>query len=132
MSRRTRGGSGIRSGSGPTTSAGVAAPTFLPAPSPLAMWARRQAHETSIHRCYAESATGATTGFDPTFAADGIDELLYGFYESVTRTAETTPTSVRPATNESLTGGANTPECAGISADERRLAVACDRPDLCG
>jgi len=61
------------------------APTFLPAPSPLAMWARRQAHETSIHRFDAESATGRTTGFDPEFAADGVSELLYGFYEDVGR-----------------------------------------------
>jgi len=29
--------------------------TFLAAPSPLAMWARRQAHETAIHRVDAES-----------------------------------------------------------------------------
>jgi uncharacterized protein (TIGR03083 family) len=55
------------------------APTFLPAPSPLAMWARRQAHEASVHRFDAENATGEATGFDPTFAADGIGELLYGF-----------------------------------------------------
>jgi uncharacterized protein (TIGR03083 family) len=55
------------------------APTFLPAPSPLAMWARRQAHEVSVHRFDAEQATGATSGFDPKFAADGIGELLYGF-----------------------------------------------------
>lgn len=66
----------------------VDALTFLPAPSPLAMWARRQAHETSIHRFDAESATGATTAFDATLAADGVDELLYGFYESVTRPRE--------------------------------------------
>ena len=33
--------------------------TFLPAPSPLAMWARRQAHETAIHRVDAELAAGA-------------------------------------------------------------------------
>jgi uncharacterized protein (TIGR03083 family) len=60
-------------------------PTFVPAPSPLAMWARRQAHETSVHRFDAESATGSTTGFDPEFAADGVSELLYGFYEDVSR-----------------------------------------------
>lgn len=63
----------------------VPAETFLPAPSPLAMWARRQAHETSIHRFDAESATGTTAGFDPVFAADGVSELLYGFYENVPR-----------------------------------------------
>ncbi len=54
--------------------------SFLPAPSPRAFWARRQAHETAIHRVDAESATGATTPFAPAFAADGIDELLLGFY----------------------------------------------------
>jgi uncharacterized protein (TIGR03083 family) len=66
----------------------VAALTFLPAPTPLAMWARRQAHETSIHRYDAEDTTGHATGYDATLAADGIDELLYGFYESVTRPRE--------------------------------------------
>ena len=50
--------------------------TFLPAPSPRHMWARRQAHETAIHRFDAESATGSMTGFDPAFASDGIDEIL--------------------------------------------------------
>jgi uncharacterized protein (TIGR03083 family) len=67
--------------------------TFLPAPSPRAMWARRQAHETAIHRYDAESAAGIETQFDPAFAADGIDELLVGFAqrgkgfsESVTHT----------------------------------------------
>jgi uncharacterized protein (TIGR03083 family) len=53
--------------------------TFLPAPSPLQMWARRQAHETAIHRYDAESASGDVTGFDTAFAADGIDEILMGF-----------------------------------------------------
>jgi uncharacterized protein (TIGR03083 family) len=53
--------------------------TFLEAATPLAFWARRQAHETAIHRVDAESATGATTGFPAVFAADGIDELLLRF-----------------------------------------------------
>ena len=50
--------------------------TFPPAPSPRQMWARRQAHETSIHRADAESATPSMGGFDPAFASDGIDEVL--------------------------------------------------------
>jgi len=54
-------------------------PTFLPAPSPLAMWARRQAHETAVHRFDAENVAGIPTSFDPGFAADGIDELLSAF-----------------------------------------------------
>lgn len=54
-------------------------PTFLPAPSPLAMWARRQAHETAVHRFDAQDAIGAAEAFEPAFAADGLDELLVGF-----------------------------------------------------
>jgi uncharacterized protein (TIGR03083 family) len=53
--------------------------TFLPAPSPLAMWARRQAHETAIHRFDAENAAGISSSFDPAFASDGVDELLAAF-----------------------------------------------------
>ncbi|NGO06169.1 maleylpyruvate isomerase family mycothiol-dependent enzyme [Streptomyces sp. HC44] len=55
--------------------------SFLPAPSPLAFWARRQAHETTVHRIDAESALGgkpSTIVVD--FAVDGIDELLLGFH----------------------------------------------------
>jgi uncharacterized protein (TIGR03083 family) len=53
--------------------------TFLPAPSPRAFWARRQAHETTMHRVDAEQAGGAMTPIDPGLAADGIGELLFGF-----------------------------------------------------
>ena len=53
--------------------------TFLPAPSPLAMWARRQAHETAIHRFDAENAAGVSSSFDAGFASDGVDELLAAF-----------------------------------------------------
>jgi uncharacterized protein (TIGR03083 family) len=53
---------------------------FLPATSPLAFWARRQAHETAVHRADAQAATGDPDGVDPAFAVDGIDELLLGFY----------------------------------------------------
>ncbi len=54
---------------------------FLPAPSPLAFWARRQAHETAVHRIDAESARGGAPGeIAGGFAVDGIDELLVGFH----------------------------------------------------
>jgi len=54
--------------------------TFLRAPSPLAMWARRQAHETAMHRADAELAAGRQAPAYPArFAADGIDELLSCF-----------------------------------------------------
>ncbi|OLF04484.1 hypothetical protein BLA60_40575 [Actinophytocola xinjiangensis] len=49
-----------------------------------AFWARRQAHETAVHRLDAEHAAARSDRadsvpalvFDPRFAADGIDELL--------------------------------------------------------
>jgi uncharacterized protein (TIGR03083 family) len=53
--------------------------TFMAAPSPLAFWARRQAHETAIHRADAERAVGAMPEYSAEFAADGIDELITGF-----------------------------------------------------
>ena len=58
--------------------------TFMPAPSPLAFWARRQAHETAIHRYDAQSAgpdgpPPPAVAFDPALAADGVDELIMGF-----------------------------------------------------
>ena len=43
------------------------------------MWARRQAHETAMHRVDAESPGSTITEFHPTFAADGVDELLSCF-----------------------------------------------------
>jgi uncharacterized protein (TIGR03083 family) len=59
---------------------GLACWTFLAAPSPLAMWARRQAHETAVHRVDAELAAGLpVTPLPARFAADGIAELLACF-----------------------------------------------------
>jgi uncharacterized protein (TIGR03083 family) len=55
--------------------------SFLPAPSPRAFWARRQAHETAIHRVDAELATSAgVTPVSAAFATDGVDELIMGFF----------------------------------------------------
>jgi uncharacterized protein (TIGR03083 family) len=53
--------------------------TFLPAASPLHFWARRQAHETAIHRADAQAAAGAVEPFPEDFAQDGIAEMLEGF-----------------------------------------------------
>jgi uncharacterized protein (TIGR03083 family) len=58
--------------------------TFLDAPSPLAFWARRQAHETAIHCADAKFAAGLGHGYPAEFAADGIDELLIGFFGRTT------------------------------------------------
>jgi uncharacterized protein (TIGR03083 family) len=55
---------------------------FLPADSPLGFWARRQAHETTIHRADLQGAVGDIAGVDADLGIDGIDELLMGFYGS--------------------------------------------------
>ncbi|GGT51223.1 maleylpyruvate isomerase family mycothiol-dependent enzyme [Streptomyces purpureus] len=55
--------------------------TFLPTPSPRAFWARRQAHETAVHRLDAQSALAeGPRPVDATLAADGVDELLSAFH----------------------------------------------------
>ncbi|MEU2450687.1 maleylpyruvate isomerase family mycothiol-dependent enzyme [Streptomyces sp. NPDC012765] len=77
--------------------------TFLPTapPSPVAFWARRQAHETAVHRMDAESALGVVfSAVEPEFAEDGVDELLTGFHarpRSRVRTAEPKVVRVRAA-----------------------------------
>jgi uncharacterized protein (TIGR03083 family) len=53
---------------------------FLPATSPRAFWARRQLHETSVHRMDAELAAGRVVSpVTDQVAEDGVDELLTGF-----------------------------------------------------
>jgi uncharacterized protein (TIGR03083 family) len=47
-----------------------------PAPNALAFWARRQANETAVHRCDAESARGPITPLAMSDAVDAIDEWL--------------------------------------------------------
>jgi uncharacterized protein (TIGR03083 family) len=49
------------------------------APSGTMFWARRQAHETTIHSVDAEAAAGLPSPIPSALAADGVDELLCGF-----------------------------------------------------
>ena len=53
--------------------------TIMQMPDSRAFWARRQAHETAIHRVDAELVAGAISGFATEHAADGIDELVVFF-----------------------------------------------------
>ncbi|MPZ64736.1 MAG: maleylpyruvate isomerase family mycothiol-dependent enzyme [Pseudonocardiaceae bacterium] len=46
------------------------------APKTAAFWARRMAHEATMHRLDAQGTTGEDTGVGPDVAADGIDEVL--------------------------------------------------------
>jgi uncharacterized protein (TIGR03083 family) len=54
------------------------APTWHPFPAPMvaAVWRRRQAQETSVHRWDAESASGRPGPVDPAHAADGVGEYF--------------------------------------------------------
>jgi uncharacterized protein (TIGR03083 family) len=54
--------------------------TFLPAPSALQFWARRQSHELTIHRVDAQSVIGPVAPVATRFAVDGIEELVLGFF----------------------------------------------------
>jgi len=65
----------------------LAVMTFLnDAPSPRRFWARRQAHETTMHGVDALGArlgrtpTAAEAGITTAVAVDGIDELVRGFF----------------------------------------------------
>ncbi|CAM3658617.1 maleylpyruvate isomerase family mycothiol-dependent enzyme [Occultella aeris] len=63
------------------------------APPPRLFWARRQAHETTIHAVDARAAalgrvpTDAEVGIPTDLALDGIDELLRGFHTRGRRTS---------------------------------------------
>jgi uncharacterized protein (TIGR03083 family) len=79
---------------------------FLDAPSSRAFWARRQAHETSIHRVDAQlAASGQPTPVGAEFGADGVDELIMGFFG---RDAE-------QITDDQRAGGARTMQVVAAS-----------------
>ncbi|WP_433548818.1 maleylpyruvate isomerase family mycothiol-dependent enzyme [Streptomyces sp. CA-294286] len=80
--------------------------TFLPAPSPRAFWARRQAHETAVHRLDAESAAGRQPGpVECAFALDGIDELLAGCHARDTSRVRTdSPRTLRIRASDAPAG----------------------------
>lgn len=74
------------------------------APTARLFWARRQCHETTIHAADALSAAGLPVlpgelGLTPDLAADGIDELLRGFWQrgrTTHRSPEPYAVAVRP------------------------------------
>lgn len=53
--------------------------TLIPGTNPRHFWARRQTHETAIHRADAQGAVGDVTAFDPVVAQDGMAEIVAGF-----------------------------------------------------
>ena len=75
--------------------------SFLPASSPLAFWARRQAHETAIHRADAQGCSGPIDPVPADFAVDGIDELLMCFYNRGRRLRSDEPRTLAVRTGSS-------------------------------
>ncbi|MFE6775013.1 maleylpyruvate isomerase family mycothiol-dependent enzyme [Streptomyces sp. NPDC057702] len=97
--------------------------TFFAAPTPLAFWARRQAHETTVHRVDAELALdGGLSIIDTDFAADGIAELLTGFHgQGRSRVRATRPGVLRLL-------GTDTGERWTLRLSEDPLTVERDEP----
>lgn len=111
--------------------------TFFRARSPLAFWARRQAHETTIHRVDAESAAGGGLSPIPSaLAVDGVDELLGGFHtrrRSRVRTDQPRVLRIRAVDAEGRTGGEAGGQAGGeavwsvyLSADAPRVTREAD------
>jgi uncharacterized protein (TIGR03083 family) len=107
--------------------------TFLAAPSALAFWSRRQAHETAIHRYDAQSARhdgppGPVGAFAPDFAADGVDELITGFAARRKREGPGRSLLVRAVDADAawhLTWPADGPVTARRAEDAGREAADC-------
>ena len=82
-------------------------PNFNPgSPSTVEWWARRQLHETTVHRWDVERAVDDLTPIEPKVAADGVDEYLDVFVRTrgkQTLIAPLTLTSTEPARSWSLT-----------------------------
>ena len=103
--------------------------TPTPASSAKLYWARRMAHETAIHRVDADLAGGyGVAGFDPEFAADGVDELLTGSADrfdrsglSGDRTISLTPLDSNASWTLSI--GPGQLSCRPVALDHADLAV---------
>lgn len=99
--------------------------SFLPAPSPLRFWARRQAHETHIHRVDAEIAAGLPSACERDLGVDGIDELLNGFFTHRSRRLVADPP--RALGVEPTDAGAAW--TIRIEPDRRVVSAVIDAPD---
>lgn len=103
--------------------------TITPAPSAKLYWARRIAHETAIHRVDADLASGyGVAGFDPEFAADGIDELLTGSADRFDRSGLTGDRTISLTPLDSnaswtLCIGPDQLSCRPVALDHADLAV---------
>ncbi|MFZ0995394.1 MAG: maleylpyruvate isomerase family mycothiol-dependent enzyme [Candidatus Dormiibacterota bacterium] len=99
--------------------------TFLPAPSPLVFWARRQAHETEIHRADVEAASASITPVPVVAALDGIEEMLFGFAARPRRIAVDRPRRLALAPRDAQAGWMVEIGPAGVAAS-RASGTDCD------
>ena len=96
---------------------------------PALFWARRQAHETAIHRVDGELAAGlGVTEIDSAFAVDGIDELLMGMLPNTVRVSLDRPFTVTVAPLDANAGWTLQADSGGLrgsvgSADNADLTV---------
>lgn len=96
--------------------------SFLPAPTPVTMWARRQASEIAIHRGDAERARGLPSDYGAAFAVDMLDELLSGFAQQPRRTGTAAPGSSALGVH-----AADVDEHWYLTIDADRIATSRDR-----
>lgn len=98
-------------------------------------WARRQAHEATIHRVDAELAAGLSSAVPADLAHDGIDELLTGFVPRSGRMQDEPPSTLAVDTTDTdghwlvrLGGGpaTTTQHHAAQPADARVEGTAAD------
>jgi len=71
---------------------------------PASFWARRQAHETMVHRADAELTAGRDVVLDRHLAADGIDEWLSMVARRRAAEAQTLPAGKRLALTAEISG----------------------------
>lgn len=95
--------------------------TLIPGTNPRHFWARRQAHETAIHRADAQAAVGAVggvTAHDVEVAQDGIGELVAGFATEPQFAADTPGTLLLDCTDG--------PSWLVVFGGERNIAMPSD------
>jgi uncharacterized protein (TIGR03083 family) len=103
---------------------------FMPtAPSGAMFWARRQAHETTIHSVDAEAAAGLPSPIPSALAADGVDELLCGFLPRSRRLRAEEERSVLVSATDTgdnwlVRYGPDSPTATRVAAAEADSAIA--------
>ncbi|MEO6126237.1 MAG: maleylpyruvate isomerase family mycothiol-dependent enzyme [Ilumatobacteraceae bacterium] len=100
-------------------------------PPPRLFWARRQTHETTIHRVDAESSGGGSTPIEAAVAADGIDEMLTGFAPRKFTPLHADPATSMLVTTDDTPGGWRLTISDGPPVAERIESLATANATVC-